>query len=342
MLSKMKIKNIKNDVEKSLSEYLLGKYEKHISEYNWDNLSGTGSTSKRFLISPAPKEHLPIQDHSFVIKKFIIDDDQEKSRRHAENEYKCLLTLSRFQDNNIWITPAAIEYLPAHALIIMGYCSGQNVGYTFWNLVQKSFYSRRNLKEILHLIDLVATALLAMQKDLKNVTLPVSQFDKSLFFLHKQIDDISVIKGTNATWENRLIDFVFETLPEAYETVNLAFQHSDYTLNNLIQSKDKIAILDFPKSCWGTKFWDISHMIITLEDFKICRNVDKKIIDACKDRFLSHFHAEKRILTAFQLINLCFSYKINLMNSPNRIKKLLIRNPVPFYEKRILECLKSL
>ena len=304
---------------------------KTIISFDTAPLSAAGNTSRRFLTTISDNKSA----QRFVVKRYQIPGQSEaESINQAQREYLALLHLKSVS-SALWSTPDPISFSEEYATLIMSFCPGYNVGEIFWNSIKWPFLSFQNKSEIKEIINHVALIIKDMQsmEDCDDL-FPESSPLLSGKFFQKLIDSLQE-KGVDG---KMLIDAqqrVENNLDAIMALENRSFQHTDLYFNNIIYDRARYFILDFPNACYGSRYWDISHMIVSLEDFKIFRNVAGKAIDNFKESFLEHFNVDASLLKTMTLFHYCFSFNIRTNYSIPAYKKMLMKDVQLFYESRI-------
>lgn len=326
---------LKNQIEIILSGYL--KHNESLLKYRWDILPGSGSTSVRALVSARVMDDIK----KFVVKQYLIfNKPQEESREQAIREYKALQYLSAYS-GHLWHSPHVIALIPDKAVNIMSYEEGDNISNLFWHAIRWGFLSRIELPWLISLVRDIAIIINEIQSlQNYNKMLNVSNHEWYSLFLDEHLYDLKKM-GIRSALISRIRDKVYESLLELLNEKNQCFQHTDLYFNNILYCNKKYCIFDLPNACWGSRYWDISHLLMSLEDYKLYYNVDRKIIDACKEEFIRSFNLDQNLIEAMQLIHSCFSFKLNLLNYNNYMRRLFIRNPIQFYNKMIKDLLKD-
>lgn len=301
----------------------------------WESLAGTGSTSLRSLVIIDLDNKL----YRFVVKRFqILDKPEDESRLQAQREFNGLKKLNTIK-SNLWHTPYPVSFLEEYSTIIMEYFPGTSLNALFWHHIKRWRFSRRYLPWFLSIMNDVANIILEIQ-DEKDLNMVLDQADEGWYklFLDEQL---RVLKeyGVQKYLLDAIAIKVKDALPAIVDPHNQCIQHSDLYLNNLLYSSGHYCVVDLPNTCIGTKYWDISHMLSSLEDYKLLRNIDAKIIDTCKSEFLGKFSLEPYLLECMLLIHYCLSFKLSLMTYQGWMKKVIKRRPAEFYHKRISELL---
>jgi len=328
-------KNLIREIEILIAEHMKVKCEE--IEFAWMALPGTGSTSERKLV------RVTIGDivYSFVIKRYMIRDRfDNESLAQSKREYDSLKFLQA-HESSLWRTPTPIAYMPEQGAIIMEYFPGENVGAIFWRAVRFGMISRIHTGWIMQLINDIAIIILEIQ-NLKKTTgvMPVSGEWYSSF-LDEQMKALRCF-GIHAQKLQRLRIKVVDALDSFLSGENICFQHTDLYFNNILYSDGRYCILDLPNSCIGTRYWDISHLMVSIEHYKLFRNVDDTIIDDCIKSFCKHFVLDPYLIEIMQLIHCCFSLKLSFMFPYKGIKKILTQDPVSFYERKINAFMKDM
>ena len=320
-------------MKKEISDYIGG----YIENFKVLPLPGVGSTSQRSLIEVRDNQ----KSHLFVIKRYMIPGETDaECRRQAQQEYTVLLHLKAYPVK-LWSVPEPVGFRFEDATIIMGFCPGENVHEIFWNNIKKSIFSRRNSPWLIQMMTDIAMIL----KDIQSIKIIsenfvtetsdsyLESFFKVINALREQDIDLHFLQAI----QNRFVNDLPALLTEEHKV----FQHTDMYFNNIIRNNQKYYLLDFPNSCNGSIYWDISHMLVSLEDYKIFRNVDRKMIDACKNEFLKHFSVDTRLLHTMNLFHYCFSFNIKIKNHISGLKKIMTHSVPRFYKSKINQILSE-
>lgn len=294
-------------------------------------LSAVGSTSNRFLLTFKDGK----SDRQFVVKRYqILGQPEAESRAQAQREYTALYHLQSIS-SALWSAPELIAFSEEYATLIMSYCPGRNVNEVFWNAIKWPFLSshkNKTIKAVMNHVALIIKDLQLMEDCAANFPQSSPWLSGNLFealidsLLRKGVDDMMLFDVQQCVKTN--LDIILAP-------ANRSFQHTDLYFNNIIFDGNRYFILDFPNACYGSRYWDISHMVVSLEDYKIFRNVSAKAIDNCKEIFLEHFNIDSSLLQIMNLLHYCFSFNIRVNNNRSGIKKVLMKETAAFYENRI-------
>ncbi len=312
--------------------------EKAVSEntgtspvYKWGMLPGTGSTSERELLFATTGNSIK----RYAVKTFVIPDKPvSESRFQAQREYTALGLVAPFS-NEFWQSPKPVAILPESATIIMEYFEGINVNALFWKNIRKSYLSRLHLKWFLSLVSDMSRIINDLQKIKQTPAgIPEAGIDWYNAFLDEQIEDLLRL-GVNGSFLQRARKAFRDALPVLTAEQELCFQHTDLYLNNILTNGFSYCVLDMPNSVRGSRYWDISHFMISLEHYKLFRNTDSGIIDKCMAVFLEHFNIEKKLFDSMQIAHTCFSLKLSMMTPPSGIMRCLMSDPSAFYISKL-------
>lgn len=304
----------------------------------WRSLPGTGSTSDRGLVHVSTGNELK----HFVVKRFRIPQKPfEESQNQAKREYTTLEYLQAHR-GLLWRTPHPIAILPDFAVIIMEYFPGANLSTLFWQAIRLGPFSRIRKKWLLTLMRDIAAIILGMQSYGMGSD-ALMRADEAWYstFIEEQIEELkrlgissSILAGVG----NRIKD----ALPALISEENRRFQHTDLFFNNILHEDGKYCVLDFPNACAGTRYWDVSHILVALEHYKLFRNVDTRIIDRCREEFRRNFILDDRLFGLMQLVHYCFALKVSLTALRRGVQKILLRDPRKFYEDKIQKLLDQI
>lgn len=326
-------KSFSAEIEIILADHLTIKNKE--VKFIWGDLPGTGNTSQRRLVKVLHGEEI----RRFVIKRYNIYGKPEESSIQAKREYQVMRYLQTVKGTN-WTIPCPAAYLPEHATIVMEYSIGENLNSMFWNAIRYWVLSRSHVKWFSTLITDIAKIIQNMQTiSLPDEWLRNADIRWYSYFLEEQIDAL----GDFGVDEHRLAHIrekVSRMLPRLMSSSSPCFQHTDLYFNNILYNNGKYCILDFPNACNGTRYWDISHLLCSLDDYRLFRNVDQCIIDICRKEFLSRFDLDKCFLECMSLIHSCFSFKLAIMRSRVGVKRIFIRDPWVFYYQKIDKLLR--
>ncbi len=319
--------------------------EKAVSEntgtspvYKWGILPGTGSTSERNLL-------LAITGNSFkryAIKTFVIPDKPaSESRIQAQREYTALGLVAPFS-NEFWKSPKPVALLPESATIIMEHFDGINVNAIFWKNIRKSYLSRVQLKWFLSLVSDMSRIINDLQKIKQTPAgIPEAGIDWYNAFLDEQIESL-IKSGVSGSLLERVRKTFRDAMPALTAEQELCFQHTDLYLNNILTNGISYCVLDLPNSVRGSRYWDISHFMISLEHYKLFRNTDSGIIDRCMAMFLENFNFEETLFDSMQLAHTCFSLKLSMMAPPSGMMRCLMSDPSAFYISKLESIISKL
>jgi serine/threonine protein kinase len=319
-------KEFKTSIEKAVSENTGTS-----PVYKWEILPGTGSTSKRELLTAITANSIK----RYAIKTFVIPDKPfSESLVQAQREYTALGLVAQFS-NELWQSPGPVAFLPERATIIMEYFDGINVNSLFWKNIRKSYLSRLRLKWFLSMVSDIARIVDDLHKIKQTPAgIPEAGTDWYNAFLDEQIESL-IKSGVSGSLLKRVRKTFRDALPELTAEQELCFQHTDFYLNNILTNGISYCVLDMPNSVRGSRYWDISHFIISLEHYKLFRNTDSVIIDKCMEIFLEHFNLEKNLFDSMQLAHTCFSLKLCMMAPPSGMMRYLISDPSAFYINKL-------
>lgn len=321
--------SFKAQVESVLIDYLGIKAT--YPSFSWENLSGTGSTSVRNLV----RVNTGNEELQFVSKRYQIEGQPtEEWFAQAKREYEVMNALAP-ASSGFWRTPLPIKLLHDHAAIVMEYFPGQNVNALFWKAVRMGIFSLRNQDWMLQLMGDIAKIILNMQNlESKMAVAPVVDESWYITFLEQQIGPLNQF-GIEKHKLRRIQRHVEKDINLFFSNDKACFQHTDLTLNNLLFRDGMYCVLDLANTCIGTRYWDISHMIVSLEHYKLFLNVSDRLIKACIEEFSRWFILDPYLVRTMNLIHYSFSLKLSLMVQTTGLKRLLTNDAVRYYEKKI-------
>jgi len=319
-------------------EYLREHDQGPALSFAWEPLLTSGSTSSRKQVNVAT-EGAGHPGLSFVMKKYEIPDKPfEESQQQARREYEALRTLWNIERQG-WRIPEPVAFLPEYAIVIMAYCNGQTASQYFWSMVKPFVFSRLNLERIRGFIKDIGGVLLELQDaPVEGGVWQTVGPDWYLAFLEEQLAALQSF-NVRKSQVDAVRERVASMLPQLLGSEARCFQHTDFYLNNILMDGETIVVLDFPNSCIGTKYWDISHFLVSLDDYRMFRNVDQGVIGICKDEFESIFGLDRALLRSMMLVHTCFSFKLMTMKTRRGLRGALVRDQKKYYGSVLEELL---
>lgn len=329
-------------VEAVVGEWLGGERGAAPERFDWQPLTGTGSTSRRSLLVARISGDRDEGTLGFVVKRYAIPGaGEETCREQAQREYAALRFLAG-KGGGVWHAPAPVAFLPESATIVMEHCAGENLNRSFWSAIRGSWLARLRADAIESLVRDTGVVLRALQGcEVEDSGLPVADAGWYTAFLDEQLAALGE-RGVPERLRGRIRARVVEALPEMLSPRFRCFQHTDFYFNNLLRTDRGICVLDFPNACVGTAYWDVSHLLVSLEDYKRFRNVDPVLIDRCKEAVTRLFGLEGDRLRTMQLVHHAFSFQLSHGAQGGRVRRLLTRRAGPHYLPRLTALLEDL
>ncbi len=296
--------------ERLLSEYLCQSEGKTANGFRWKAITSTGSTSDRYLISPIWTG----KQRSYVLKHYSLESLEKEFRwRQALREHASLIVLHRYNDE-LFSTPAPVGVLDDPPCVIMEYAPGVNLGFLMWRDIRFFVVPPDRKRKLFQMIRDIASVLRFMQVRVTDHDAFIPR--AGIAYYHNFVDeqcrelrDLGLPRQTTDRWIKRISDGV-ET---GFSNEVLVFQHTDFYEENIIYGEGRYTLLDFPNSVFGSRYWDISHQFVSLEVYKLFRNVDGKNIDELKSTFLDSFDIDTNRFRFFNACHYLFAFRIHLL-----------------------------